>query len=114
MKVARIVLPAWLGTTPTAFRFGVALGGQQYRFRFVWDNRANGGAGAWRVDLRAKDGTALILGRKLVLTDDLYRLFHYKAGMPPGRLRVYRPDNGTTDPGAYDLAGAVVLEYVED
>jgi hypothetical protein len=112
VATARIVLPEWLGVTPTAFAFTVALSGQIYRVRLLWNPRANENAGCWMVDLRAKNGTAIVLGVRLLLTDDLWGLWRYDTRIPPGALRVRRTDGGTSDPGAADLAGAVALEYV--
>lgn len=112
MIVARIVLPDWLGTTPTAFRCTVALSGQIYRLRFTWNPRAAGGLGCWVCDLLAKDGTAIVLGTRLLLTSDLWAAQRYNVRIPPYALRVRRTDGGTGDPGPADLAGAVVLEYL--
>ena len=111
VTTARIVLPDWLGTTPTAFVFTVALSSQFYRVRLLWDPRANSDAGCWICDLRAKDGSAIVLGVRLLLTSDLWRLWRYDPRVPPGALGVVRTDGGTADPGAADLAGAVALTY---
>ena len=112
MAVVTLQFPPSLAVSPGAFTSTVAFSGVQYRMRFVWDNRANMDAGAWRVDLRSSNGAAILLGLKLVLTDDLWRLFHYRAGVPIGALRVRRTDKLTTDPGLTELGGPVALEYV--
>lgn len=112
MAVAEIRLPAFLTRTPTGFRTSVTLSSVIYRVRFTWDNRANADEGAWRLDFNTADGTPVILGRKLVLTDDVFALDHYREFVPPGRLQVRRRDGSEVDPGLYDLGGAVALEYV--
>lgn len=122
MATYRLQLPAWLATDPTPIAFAVALSSVVYRVRIYWDMRAlpmrvmregePPQAGAWRMDLQTLTGAPILLGRKLVLTDDMWQLFHYRADVPPGRLQVRRTDGGTQDPGLYDLGGAVALEYV--
>ena len=122
MAAFRIQLPAWLSTEPTPITFSVAFSSVIYRVRIFWDNRAlplrvmrtgqEPQAGAWRMDLQTLTGMPILVGRKIVLTDDMWQLFHYRDNVPPGQLRVRRTDGATQDPGLYDLGGAVAIEYV--
>jgi len=124
MPSYRIQIPSWMTTQPTPIAFTVALSGTIYRARISWDPRAlperimrEGEApttGAWRLDWRTSTGAPILLGRKIVLTADMWSTFHYKAGIPPGRLQVSRTDGGARDPGLYDLGGPVALDYVID
>ena len=122
MASVRIGLPAWLAADPTAVSFSTAFSSNVYRCRLRWDNRIEPArvmrsgedpqTGGWRMDLLTNTGAPLLLGRKLVITDDMWSLFHYIPGVPLGALRVRRVNGDMTDPGLYDLGGAVVLEYV--
>jgi len=122
MAIFRIQLPTWLSTDPTPIAFSVAFSSVIYRVRLYWDMRAlparvmrvgeEPQTGAWRMDLQTLTGAPILVGRKLVLTDDMWQLFHYRSDVPSGRLRVRRTDGATQDPGLYDLGGAVAIEYV--
>jgi hypothetical protein len=112
MPVSKIIVPEAIGKTPMPFVITPVFSGVSYRMRFTWNNRTNEDTGAWYHDLRTANGTAVLIGMKLTLTDDAWRLFHYIANVPPGAFRVRRLDKLTNDPGLYELAGPVVMEYV--
>ena len=114
MAEVTFVMPPALATFPTAFSVPWTIASTPYTVEFTWDNRASENKGAWRVTWRLANGTALFSGKKLVLDFDFFEPFHYLAGVPAGRLQVFRPDGAAVDPGLNDLAGAVKFKYVTD
>lgn len=53
--------------------FATSLGEDQVVLTFRWNSRANGGRGAWFMDVRELDGAPIALGVKLVLGVNLCR-----------------------------------------
>ena len=115
MATVLYTFDAQLASQPTAAQGPKSLGGVPYLHRFTPNTRANCGAGAWLYDLRASDGTPLDVGRKLVITDDLYASVKSKdARLPQGRIVVRRTDGEDGDPGLLGIGVAFVVEYVSD
>lgn len=114
MAKATFRLNPSLAVYPTAWSAQWTIAGTFYGVQGTWDNRATDGAGAWRLSWFKSDGSRIISGRKLVLTDDHFALFHHLPDIPPGRLQVRRADGGEADPGLYDLASAIVFEYITE
>lgn len=103
-----------LATQPTAAEGPKSLDGTSYLHRFAPNTRANDGAGAWLYDIRLADGTPLDVGRKLVISDDLWlNVKDDDENLPQGRLVVRRTDGLDSDPGLLGIGVSFVVEYVE-
>lgn len=96
--------PPDYGAFPTAFPGTKTLDGRVYRFRWLPNVRANGGCGAYYVDLLNVRAEPVVRGVKIVLTDDLFAQFRSTVlDIPPGRIVVRRTDGRREDPAIYDL-----------
>lgn len=112
--------------SPTVVTGTKTLDGRVYRFKFWPNTRADDGRGAYYVDLYNVLGAAVVLGVKMIVTDDLFAPFRETVvDVPPGRVVIRRTDGLTDDPAIYDLAvpsepklllslgsANVVLEYL--
>ena len=118
--------PPDYGAFPTAFTGTKTLDGRVYRFRWLPNVRANGGTGAYYIDLYSVLAQPVVLGLKVTLTDDLWGSYRSTIeNVPPGRVVVRRTDGLDSDPAIYDLTSPsdpvrlatlgspnVVVEYV--
>lgn len=118
--------PPDYAASPTAFTGTKTLDGRVYRFRWLPNVRANGGVGAYYVDLYSVLAQPVVLALKVTLTDDLWGPYRSTIeNVPPGRVVVRRMDGRTDDPAIFDLTNPsdtvrlqtlgsqnVVVEYV--
>jgi hypothetical protein len=114
--MAKLILPAAFIDYPGSGTTSITLEGVIYLVRLVWNNRvrsgsSSGGIGAWFLDLRTSDGTAILVGLRLVLTEDLWAEFKHLDNVPQGKLSLTRPDGTGTPPGLNDLGTNVRLDY---
>ena len=113
MAADTFTFPDDFATNPTAAVGPKSLDGTPYLFRFVPNARAYDGVGTYLLDIRTADGTPLDLGRKLILTGDLWASVKGDdERLPQGQLIVRRVE-GEGDPGLNDLGLTVVVEYNE-
>ena len=113
MAIDAFTFPEDFAANPTAAVGPKSLDGTPYLFRFVPNARANDGVGAYLLDIRTADGTLLDLGRKVILSDDLWaNIKGDDERLPQGQLIVRRVE-GEGDPGLNDLGLTVVVEYNE-
>lgn len=90
---------------PVPFTGTKTLDGRVYRFRW-WPNvRANDGRGAFFVDLYNVLAQPIVLGWKVVITDDMFAAFRGTVeDIPPGKIIVRRTDGIDDDPAIYDTS----------
>lgn len=67
--------------------------------------------GAWWMDLRRSDGTAIVLGLKLALGRNKLQRFRYRSGIPLGDIHVVDSSGLHVEPGRDDFGSRVVLQY---
>ena len=96
--------PTDFATSPTALSGTKTLDGRVYGFRFLPNTRADDGRGGWYVDLFTVLAAPVVLGIKLIQTDDLFAAFRTTdIDVPPGRVVVRRTDGLDQDPSIFDL-----------
>ena len=79
-----------------------------YNLLLTWNERA----GAWSVGLEDRDGTPIILGRRVVLQLDIFFGYRHLPGMPTGSLFALDSTKKLTGVGREDLtSGRAVLIY---
>jgi hypothetical protein len=93
---------------PRAYRMTVELDGATYALSL----RYNARDAAWRLDLGVT-GAPLLVGIKLVNSEDLLAQHRHIDGLPPGRLRVVDVAGRFADPDATTIGTQVVLVYDE-
>ncbi len=86
-----------------------ALDGTNYVIRTRYNERA----GAWFFDLSLEDGTALITGKKIVVTWPLAGVREYGDRLIPGWLFATDTSAADLDPTLEDLGTRVLLQYLE-
>jgi len=92
----------------STFTQNVVLDGVEYVFSFRWNGRVS----RWFFSVGSPDGTVLAGWQKVVA--DVPLLQRYATGdLPPGDLWIYDLEGNGTDPGLRDLAGRMLLVYVE-
>ena len=114
MATDPFTFPPSLATDPTAAVGPKTLDGTPYLLRFMPNTRALDGAGAWMLDIRTSAAEPLDLGRKLIISGDLWANVKDDDGrLPQGQLVVRRTEGDAGDPRLDELGAAIVVEYVE-
>lgn len=89
------------------------LDGVAYLFRFRWNWRADGGVGAWFMDVSDADGALLVAGRKCVVDEPLLHQFRTREDVPQGELMPFDTTRRQIDPAAVDFGLRVLLFYLD-
>ena len=104
--MATIIIPVTNEPESTAT---YSLEGVNYGFGFRYNERA----GAWFFDLSTDTGTALVTGRKVVVSSMLFGWREVNDNMPPGVLFALDTSDQNLDPTLEDFGTRVVLVYLE-
>lgn len=89
------------------------LDGVTFLVRFRWNWRADGGLGAWFMDLSDADGVLLVGGRKCIVDEFLLAQFRTRIEMPTGQMMPFDTTRRHIDPSAQDFGARVLLLYLD-
>ena len=92
--------------TTDAFTQQVEIDGDVFDLTFLWNSRDH----HWSISL-GSDGSMLISGIKMIISDDLLSYARRIDGLPPGRLMVVDLDDQDRDPDETLFGDRVVLMY---
>jgi hypothetical protein len=85
------------------------LDGTLYEFRFRYNDRG----AAWYFDLIDENESAIIYGRKIVVSWPLFGWREVDSRLPGGRLLACDTTDADLDPTLEDFGARVVLQYIE-
>jgi hypothetical protein len=102
MTITTIPVP----TTTDAFTQQVEIGNIVYDMKFLWNARDH----HWSITI-GREGTDIVNGIKLIISDDLLAYARRVDGLPPGRIMVVDLDDLDRDPDETLFGDRVVLMY---
>jgi hypothetical protein len=88
-------------------RFRVELDGDFYIFRVFW----NGVDERWYTDIYTGEGTLVVAGLRIVLSQDFIKYFQYTPSLPPGKIRFYDTQLKNIEPTLETFATQVLMLY---
>ena len=92
--------------TTDAFTQQVEINGDMFDLTFLWNARDH----HWSISI-GQEGSMLISGIKMIISDDLLAYARRIDGLPPGRLMVVDLDDHGRDPNETLFGDRVVLMY---
>lgn len=92
-----------------AFEYEIELEGRTWRLGFVWNTRA----ALWHMDVKAQDGTTLLLGLPLVVDFPLLLTYRSMLTLPPGEFFLVDLETKGEEAGRDNLGTRFLLLYYD-
>lgn len=103
------VLSMPLRSDVPAFEYEIELEGSTWRLGYVWNARAS----LWHMDVKAQDGTPLLLGLPLVVDFPLLLTYRSLLALPPGEFFLVDLETTGEEAGRDTLGTRFLLLYYD-